>query len=70
MTDSLREELLDEDITTEGGGQGFAGMDRDRQREIASKGGKAAHRKGTAHEWDSQEAAQAGAKGGRSRSSS
>ncbi|HVY72706.1 MAG TPA: KGG domain-containing protein [Candidatus Paceibacterota bacterium] len=46
-------------------GRGFAGMDPDKQREIASKGGKAAHEKGTAHEFDSQEAAEAGAKGGK-----
>ncbi len=48
------------------GGQGFAGMDPDKQRKIASKGGKAAHRKGTAHEWSSEEARQAGRKGGQS----
>mgnify|MGYP003387817093 CR=1 FL=1 len=46
-------------------GRGFAGMDPDKQREIASKGGKAAHEKGTAHEFDSAEAAEAGAKGGK-----
>lgn len=45
--------------------RGFAGMDPEKQREIASKGGKAAHEKGTAHEFDSQEAAEAGAKGGK-----
>ena len=39
-------------------------MDEAKQREIASKGGKAAHEKGTAHEFDSQEAAEAGRKGG------
>jgi uncharacterized protein len=39
-------------------------MDRVRQREIASKGGKAAHQKGTAHEWTSEEARNAGRKGG------
>src|SRR5262245_37439956 len=33
--------------------RGFASMDRNKQREIASKGGKAAHQKGTAHEWTS-----------------
>ena len=47
-----------------GGGRGFAGMDEDKQREIASKGGKAAHEKGTAHEFDSEEAREAGRKGG------
>ena len=44
--------------------RGFASMDRGKQREIASKGGKAAHAKGTAHEFDSGEAREAGRKGG------
>lgn len=39
-------------------------MDKARLREIASKGGKAAHAQGTAHEWDSAEAAEAGRLGG------
>ena len=44
--------------------RGFASMDRAKQREIASKGGKAAHQKGTAHEWTSEEAREAGRKAG------
>lgn len=44
--------------------RGFASMDAARQRAIASKGGKAAHAKGTAHEWTSDEAREAGRKGG------
>ena len=44
--------------------RGFASMDRLKQREIASKGGKAAHQKGTAHEWTCEEAREAGRKGG------
>lgn len=44
--------------------RGFASMDAARQREIASKGGRAAHAKGTAHEWSSDEARVAGRKGG------
>ena len=47
------------------GKQGFASMSRDQQREIASSGGRAAHKKGTAHKWNSQEAARAGRKGGK-----
>lgn len=43
----------------------FASMDEDRQREIASMGGRAAHEKGTAHEFTSEEAREAGRKGGR-----
>lgn len=44
--------------------RGFASMDREKQREIASKGGRAAHQKGTAHEFDAGEARAAGRKGG------
>jgi len=44
--------------------RGFASMDRSKQREIASKGGRAAHAKGTAHEFTSDEARVAGRKGG------
>ncbi len=47
--------------------RGFASMDISKQREIASKGGKAAHEKGTAHEFTSEEAAAAGRKGGQAR---
>ncbi|HET7711420.1 MAG TPA: KGG domain-containing protein [Thermoanaerobaculia bacterium] len=44
--------------------RGFASMDPAKQREIASKGGRAAHAKGTAHEFTSEEARVAGRKGG------
>jgi general stress protein YciG len=44
--------------------RGFASMDPEKQREIASEGGRAAHEKGTAHEFDSEEAREAGRKGG------
>jgi general stress protein YciG len=44
--------------------RGFASMDPSKQREIASKGGRAAHAKGTAHEFTSDEARVAGRKGG------
>ena len=44
--------------------RGFASMSPAKQREIASKGGRAAHQKGTAHEWTSEEARTAGRKGG------
>jgi general stress protein YciG len=40
--------------------RGFASMDPERQRQIASEGGKAAHQKGTAHEFTSEEARRAG----------
>ena len=44
--------------------RGFASMSPEKQREIASKGGRAAHEKGTAHEWTPDEARNAGRKGG------
>lgn len=47
--------------------RGFASMDRNKQREIASKGGRAAHKKGAAHEWTREEAQAAGRKGGLAR---
>ena len=47
-----------------GNRRGFGGMSVEKQREIASKGGKAAHAKGTAHEWNSESAREAGRKGG------
>lgn len=45
-------------------GRGFAGMNDQRQREIAAQGGRAAHKRGTAHEFSSAEARRAGQKGG------
>jgi general stress protein YciG len=48
----------------QGNGRGFAGMDPEKQREIASKGGKAAHASGNANEFDSESAREAGRKGG------
>lgn len=44
--------------------RGFASMSPEKQRAIASKGGVAGHKKGTAHEWTSDEAREAGRKGG------
>lgn len=62
MTDAA----YDRDVTTgeHKERRGFASMSREKQREIASKGGRAAHQKGTAHEWTSDEARSAGRKGG------
>lgn len=50
---------------TSGSNRGFAAMDPDKQRDIASKGGKAAHESGNAHEFNSEEAKKAGQKGGK-----
>ncbi|GAC1565575.1 MAG: hypothetical protein NVS3B14_03740 [Ktedonobacteraceae bacterium] len=47
-----------------GRGRGFASMTPEKKREIASKGGRAAHALGTAHKWNSEEAQAAGRKGG------
>lgn len=44
--------------------RGFANMTPEQRREIASKGGKAAHAKGTAHRWTTEQAREAGRKGG------
>ena len=44
--------------------RGFASMDPKKRREIASKGGKSSHQKGTGHKWTSEEAQVAGRKGG------
>lgn len=44
--------------------RGFAAMSPERQRAIASQGGRAAHQQGVAHEWSSEEAKEAGKKGG------
>lgn len=51
-------------MTKDKGRQGFGSMSVERQREIASKGGRAAHEKGAAHEWTAEEARTAGRKGG------
>lgn len=45
--------------------RGFAAMDPKKQREIASRGGKSAHAKGTAHQFTPEEAREAGTKGGK-----
>ena len=59
---------VEKDLTMNNGERkerrGFASMSPEKQREIASKGGRAAHQKGTAHEWTSDEARNAGRKGG------
>jgi hypothetical protein len=64
MTNNIGENIKDNKR-----GRGFAGMDENKQREIARKGGKAAHEKGTAHQFTSEEARAAGRKGGQNSSS-
>ncbi len=60
-TDAERSENLQEKRTAS---RGFASMDREKQKRIASEGGRAAHRQGVAHEWSKDEAREAGRKGG------
>lgn len=55
---------------TQRSGRGFASMDAERQRAIASAGGRAAHRSGNAHEFNAEEAREAGRRGGLARSAS
>ncbi len=66
MNDNDYEDQSVSDNDTTPSGRGFAAMDPEKQRKIASKGGRAAHRKGTAHEFTSEEAREAGRKGGQS----
>jgi general stress protein YciG len=47
--------------------RGFASMTPEKQRKIASMGGKAAHAKGTAHKWNKEQARLAGKRGGLAR---
>lgn len=47
--------------------RGFAAMSPEKQKEIARKGGRAAHEQGVAHQWSSEEARAAGKKGGQAR---
>ena len=54
-----------ESAPTEKAPRGFAAMTPEKQREISSKGGKAAHAKGTAYEFTPEKAREAGRKGGR-----
>jgi len=61
MTDAAKDRTMTEPRKER---RGFASMSPEKQREIASKGGRAAHQKGTAHEWTSEEARSAGRKGG------
>lgn len=47
--------------------RGFASMSTEKRKDVASKGGRASHQKGTAHEFTSSEAKRAGKKGGKSK---
>lgn len=58
------DQTANKSAATSAGKRGFAAMDAEQQRAIASRGGQAAHQKGTAHEFNSEEARRAGQKGG------
>lgn len=62
-TDS-NENTRSEENTSRKSSRGFAAMSPEKQKQIASEGGRAAHRLGVAHEWSSDEARTAGRKGG------
>lgn len=64
MSDENRNENNERRTGKRPGARGFASMDAEKQREIARKGGQAAHAKGTAHEFTPEEAREAGRKGG------
>ncbi len=70
LNDLLFDDLDEVTDANKKGRQGFASMSEDKQKTIASKGGKAAHAQGTAHEWSSDEAREAGRKGGLARKTS
>jgi hypothetical protein len=58
-------ELNEEQSRSKKSRRGFASMSPDKQRAIASEGGRAAHKQGSAHKWNSEEAKKAGQKGGK-----
>jgi general stress protein YciG len=67
QTQTQQTQREDQDMATQApkkSNRGFASMDREKQKEIASKGGKAAHAQGRAHEFTADEARSAGRKGG------
>ena len=59
---SLQETSKETSVASRRSPRGFAAMDPQRQREIASLGGRAAHQSGHAHEFTSEEARVAGRK--------
>jgi general stress protein YciG len=67
--DGMNDQQQDQEISNSSSNgrrsnRGFAAMSPERQKQIASEGGRAAHKLGVAHEWNSDEARKAGKKGG------
>lgn len=62
--ENLRDQNNGAESTRSTSGRGFAAMDPEYQRKIAREGGRIAHERGVAHKWTSEEAREAGRKGG------
>jgi uncharacterized protein len=66
--DGMNDQQQEQEVSNVSNGRrsnrGFAAMSPERQKQIASEGGRAAHKLGVAHEWNSDEARKAGKKGG------
>lgn len=67
MSDETYDKAADTEPPKPKARRGFAAMSPEKQKEIASAGGKAAHAQGTAHRWTSEQAKEAGRKGGEAR---
>ena len=64
MNNDNQQEVSNSSSENRRSNRGFAAMSPERQKQIASEGGRAAHKLGVAHEWNSDEARKAGKKGG------
>jgi len=62
--ENLRDQNNGAERSKQSSGRGFAAMDPEYQRQIAREGGRIAHERGVAHKWTSEEAREAGRKGG------
>jgi uncharacterized protein len=62
--ENVRDQNTSAERQKQSSNRGFAAMDPDYQRQIAREGGRIAHERGVAHKWTSEEAREAGRKGG------
>lgn len=62
--ENVRDQNTGAERPKQGSSRGFAAMDPEYQRQIAREGGRIAHERGVAHKWTSEEAREAGRKGG------
>jgi hypothetical protein len=65
VTQSMCTFIYVKEVTMGNKTRGFASMSPEKRREVSSKGGKAAHAKGTSHKWTPEEAKEAGKVGGK-----